>query len=618
MFNIFINKKFIVRKNFNKQFKKHYPRTFFYNYFVRKILFFIAKKLNLIKKNNPFTRKITHYLYFFQEAKKIEKCEYSSLDIYPIVLEDNARKAIITNTKEEINFKIFNQNSSKFKLGVALLENEIILNPSILEYDILCDIDVLCDGQKENFIFQIPLKNKKHGLVNNFYGNKFFDFYINIEKYINKEIEINLKLKFNKIPFLAFGKNKFDLKNNITNSIAISKPYLNQNNKTKKIIILSIESMTNFFKLEEELNKKFELPNLKKLLDIFNYSNNAFTSCDSTLPNIYGMHTGLLPTQHGTADHKGPLYEEITNKKIKFLGEFLKEKNFINTGFVAGPRFDTLKKWIIGYDNIYSSNHPSSDDAPNFHRLKNLIKNNKDNNLFTYFHYDRLHGPFLHLNNFLTPTNQNIFHLDQAIKSGNFYSIYYQQMKLIDDEIKDFITFLKDLNLYDETMLIITGDHGPSLPPKWVKYSGNALYNEHINVPLYIKKSNWYENVDLKFDEYTTSHFKIFQTILNSLQLNLPEYFTEIPQTKKNFKDMAFSETLHFPKNESYKFCVNSKNLSFIADTEIDWKNYKLKKIINNDEIKDENLKKIINEYINLNLEFRKKYKTNSYLDEQE
>ena len=151
-----------------------------------------------------------------------------------------------------------------------------------------------------------------------------------------------------------------------------------------------MESLTEINFLENLKKQELDLKNLKD----FSFKNksfhNAFTFCDATLPNVLSMQTGLSPSQHGIADHKCPLYKETANPNLEFLAEKLSKKDFFCQAFLAGPRFDTLKYWNLGYHSVINAPTPYNNDSPNFYQLEKFIEDKIDENIFVYFHFYRL------------------------------------------------------------------------------------------------------------------------------------------------------------------------------------------------------------------------------------
>ncbi len=609
----FIQKKFIPRSNFNAEITpSKFTKSILYNFVIRSFFIKIFKFLSFIKKDNFISRFLGNRLYFYQSALELKKCSKSNTKIFQLDLSFNTRRVNVINGGEKFEYIFKNNSYSKIKFGVALLENEFLVKKDNFNFDLYCKVLLSSKKKNKNYSFQIPLKNKKHAIINNIEENQFFDFFVDLNDFVNEEIKITVSFKLNESSFLMFGKNLQNFKFINSKSVAISTRLVN-NFLKKKIIIFSCESLANYKNLEIKYKKKLNLKNLDYLIDNYENSKNSFSACDATLPNISSMHTGLMPSQHACADHYAPWYEGFLNENIKLITDYTLKNKFYNCAFVAGGRFDTFKDWTKGYHQVFKTINPASDKAPNIQRLKNFVDHNLDDQLFIYFHNDRLHAPVIKQNLINTPSIQNISEISEAYNNHNFYPIYFQQLKKLDDDIGDLIFFLKDKKIYDQTLLILTADHGPSLPPLWKKYSGDSLYFEHTNIPLIIKNADW-SKIKIKSENYLTTHPFIFKSIVESLNEDLPEYFINLPQFKEEFKQIAFTETIHIPKKNNFNVRFSYSGSSFVAKSIIDWNNYNLKKILESNDINKDQIN-LLNKYINLNLEFRKKYQPRNFFN---
>ncbi len=65
--------------------------------------------------------------------------------------------------------------------------------------------------------------------------------------------------------------------------------------------------------------------------------------------------------------------------------------------------------------------------------------------------------------------------------------IYDAKLRMIDQMLEPFIRFLKETGRYDNTMLIVTADHGEELYDHESYGHGHALWDEIIRVPLIVK-----------------------------------------------------------------------------------------------------------------------------------
>ena len=89
--------------------------------------------------------------------------------------------------------------------------------------------------------------------------------------------------------------------------------------------------------------------------------------------------------------------------------------------------------------------------------------------------------------NLQTPQTNKIEDLGFALMMVIFYQCI-SQLKVFDDQIGIIIDYLRRTNQYDDTMIILTGDHGVAISPNWDMRSRHyAHYEEHSRVPLIIK-----------------------------------------------------------------------------------------------------------------------------------
>lgn len=621
----------VFRKNFELKYSKIIKFLFSFR-IVSKNIFLVAKLFDKIKLENAISRKFFHYLFFLQKVTSIGSCDLTNKKIFKIDISSECREALIVKSNEKVKFSIKNCNYERLNFGISILELETILNKKLYLSDAFFRVKIESDNKIKEFKFQIPIGKKKHGLVTNYSQKGWFDFYIYLNDWKNKDIDISFELNVNKSGFLLHKINvKDDFYQTKNFTFAVSGPTLcsqiknNQNTKVKKkIIILSIESLTEINYLENKLGIKLNIPNIRKLMnDETNYKN-AFTMCDSTMPNLFSLHTGLLPSQHGIADHKCSIYKEIPNKQLNFLGSILKKKNYFNISHTYGPRCDTIKNWNNGYQVSINAASASDDAAPNFDKLKRTLKTYTNDNIFLYFHIDKLHAPFLKMNNIETPFAQNIDDLDEAINNRNFYKIYCSQLERLDEEIGDFFDFLKKKDMYDHSLIIFTADHGNALPPLWVKNSGNSLYEEHIKIPLVIKESNWVnKTIFSNKRNYVSSQSEIYRIILNTLGASIPDYIQKLPQYNNNYKNYAISETIHFPKYNDYKLSIFTEKYQAICSTKINWRSLKRISELNIEifskdsfivsEKEKEKIEKLFSIIIQENLNFKNKFKNSDF-----
>ena len=123
--------------------------------------------------------------------------------------------------------------------------------------------------------------------------------------------------------------------------------------------------------------------------------------------------------------------------------------------------------WAVDFDCYYQSEYPYISDAPDASRVIRNFESEKEQDLFIFTHITRTHGPFLSGDNNQTPNRIKSEELDSAM-NDNFLPLYASQIQVFDEQIGQIIDYLKKrTNQYDNTMIVLVGDHGVAMPPKW-------------------------------------------------------------------------------------------------------------------------------------------------------
>jgi arylsulfatase A-like enzyme len=134
-------------------------------------------------------------------------------------------------------------------------------------------------------------------------------------------------------------------------------------------------------------------------------------------------------------------------------------------------------------------------------QAKKLIEKHQDKPFFLFLHYWDTHKPYAppirfyeksremkELLNALNPLNFNDMiqrHMDalEAIKRENIKR-YIASIRYIDHEIGRLMEFLKETDLLEQTLIVITSDHGEILTEHGIFFDHHSLYDESIHVPL--------------------------------------------------------------------------------------------------------------------------------------
>ncbi len=226
-----------------------------------------------------------------------------------------------------------------------------------------------------------------------------------------------------------------------------------------------------------------------------------------TLPSHASLFTGLYPSAHQT---DGPI--DRLDDSYPTLAETLAEHGYQTAGVVSGPylrRTHNLQQGFQLYDASISSltNALAHADVTNPRMeaaLRRFIDEERDPErpflLFAYFwdpHFDFL-PPAPYDQMFVGPDCEAIdvtdFDRSPAIHSGMspgqlayLLSQYAGELRWTDDHVGRFFQLLAERGLWDDTLVILTADHGEEFFDHGAKGHKNNVYGETVRVPLIIK-----------------------------------------------------------------------------------------------------------------------------------
>ncbi len=211
--------------------------------------------------------------------------------------------------------------------------------------------------------------------------------------------------------------------------------------------------------------------------------NNAFTSVPITLPSHSSMLTGTIPLYHRVREN---VNYRLSESNIT-LAEILQENGFETGAFVGAFVLDSQFGLDQGFDTYNDSLKKENkvtfmfaerDAEEVTYTADKWLEQHRDDKFFLFLHYFDPHSPYN-------------FHKRFGFmsKAGQPSSVdrYDSEIAYTDDCIGKVIKKLKDLDLYDSTLLIITSDHGESLGEHSEKSHGYFIYNSTLHVPLIIK-----------------------------------------------------------------------------------------------------------------------------------
>lgn len=297
-------------------------------------------------------------------------------------------------------------------------------------------------------------------------------------------------------------------------------------------------------------------PNIDSIAAQGTLFENAISPAQWTAPAIASLFTGMFPSKHGV--YYGSLF---LRTDIPTLAEVLAEAGYVTAGFSSvgwvsrhtefSRGFETFEEIFWTDSNLIEifshaqwkilSTLTNTHDS-GMHRINKKVRSwlrrgNGDRPFFLYLHYLESHLPYIPPRPFnrlyhgdgmglrgLRRLNQDAdkyiagkvdmteedFKLLESQYDGE---IAYQDFKL--DEI---FGCLKELNILDDTLLIITADHGENIGHHGLMGHEFCLYDTLLRVPLILRYPKLFPG-GLRVPSQVQT-VDIFPTILDILELD--------------------------------------------------------------------------------------------------
>ncbi len=280
-------------------------------------------------------------------------------------------------------------------------------------------------------------------------------------------------------------------------------------------------------------------------LEFFSRQATLFEQCYApaswTTPSTASILTGLLPMRHGAELRGAALDLEATT-----LAEILRDEGFATLGVSFNHNITRTTAFDQGFSILLDFEGESS-EYPDIAKMRatarDLLKTST-RPFFLYLHPMNVHGPYLtpeeHLSDLLgSPPGKEFRYskslMDSIMKKGRLErrgevtalhlqshrDQYDTAIRYSMDQIARVFGDLQEAGLYENSVIVLTADHGEELYDHQGFGHGYTLYEELLRVPLWIKLPN---QRNPRVIEEPVSLTDLLPTILEVLDLTVPEH----------------------------------------------------------------------------------------------
>jgi len=203
------------------------------------------------------------------------------------------------------------------------------------------------------------------------------------------------------------------------------------------------------------------------------------------------------------------------------LADLLRKNGYKTIAITGGGLVSARFGFAKGFESYieYKNSHKLKASARLlFTDFSQWLKKNKNRKFFAFLHTYQTHEPYFSPEPFnsmffegkkmpwkkanmqkllFDPEHPNEFKALTPEQRENIIALYDGEIRFTDEKlIKPLVNLLKSLKIYENTMIIVTSDHGEEFFERKAWLHGHSLYNELIRVPLIIKFPNMnYKNL---------------------------------------------------------------------------------------------------------------------------
>ncbi len=307
--------------------------------------------------------------------------------------------------------------------------------------------------------------------------------------------------------------------------------------KTRGVILISIDTLR-----ADHLGcygyKRETSPHIDALAEDSAVFLNAYAASPWTLPSHVSMLTSLFGVHH-------QVYQETDkmDPSLMTLADFMRSGGFFCTSFNGGGFVSSIYGFSKGFDSYHEGEggvfHQDSAERV-FHSVLNWLEIHRDRNFFLFVHTYQPHSPYacpFPYKVMFLDEDSRFTHLDLLSYLGgkssifkplpekereNIIGLYDGEVRYTDDKlIGPLIAKLKEMGLYEESLIVFTSDHGEEFFDHGGWGHGHSLYNEALKVPLVIKFPK--EKFKGKTVNQIVTLVDIMPTVLDEMGLDFSE-----------------------------------------------------------------------------------------------
>ncbi|MFB0562462.1 MAG: sulfatase [Candidatus Lokiarchaeia archaeon] len=271
-------------------------------------------------------------------------------------------------------------------------------------------------------------------------------------------------------------------------------------------------------------------PNIDRLASQGVLFKTAFSQATWTLPS----HASIFLSQY-VWRHKVDCREKRLDNSFTLLAEILKDRNYTTCAFVSGgfllSRFGFDQGFEI-YDDRIPGRRGRYEISSYINKLLSWLESVKSRKFFLFIHTCNVHAPYNppspysdlytkeHYERIKTSKGIRLKKLNASKLTleeiDYIIAVYDAGINYVDEQLGKIFEKLDQLSIDDNTIIILTADHGEAFGEHGTLSHGHKPYIEEVHVPLIMKGPRIPTNII--YENYV-QHIDIVPTILEILNI---------------------------------------------------------------------------------------------------
>ena len=301
-------------------------------------------------------------------------------------------------------------------------------------------------------------------------------------------------------------------------------------------------------------------PNLSKLIKESKVFDNAYSTGGWTASAHASLFTGLYPVAHQTTQE----YDHM-NSNLKTMAEILLECGYETYGISENPVVSKAKGFgqgFLHFSEIWRQRKIGYNSRL-YDTFKVLMKQrNKEKPFFLFINAIAAHNPYnsakFFSKRFIRDNKINIYSNDfrnyilgktsfSTKQMNHLIDLYDAEILYVDYLIGEIISNLKKKKILDNTLLIITSDHGENFGEHGLVDHVFSLHNSVIKIPMIIRYPNVFEKNSV--DNNPVQILDLFPTVLKITGVKRNKYKSQgVDLSKaKSIKNRTIFSEYYYP-----------------------------------------------------------------------